>query len=87
MAYSFTDDGFFEIAKYTYFPNPKKPQCYTAQLTWQHGNYSLNDATGELNMTQFVADGRMQVYNPCNRDEDNNNVKPYVQCVAADQTV
>lgn len=87
MAYSFTDDGFFEVFKYSFFANPKDPKCYRAQLIWQHGNFTMNDATGELNLTQYVPDGRMQLYSPCMDKKGNNVVSPYVQCVAADQII
>ncbi|WFD33781.1 Subunit of the glycosylphosphatidylinositol transamidase complex-like protein [Malassezia cuniculi] len=77
QAYSFTSDGFWEQALYLYKANPVKPRCYTAQLIWQHGNYSINDATGELHLTPFEPDGRMQLYSPCNPDSGNNNVQSY----------
>ncbi|WVQ67133.1 uncharacterized protein L199_005328 [Kwoniella botswanensis] len=64
MAYSFTNDGFFEEAQYRYNSNATNPACIQAVLIWQHGTYSLED-DGSIILHPFSADGRVQVQDPC----------------------
>ncbi|WFD00286.1 amino-acid N-acetyltransferase [Malassezia yamatoensis] len=72
ISYSFTDDGFFEVAKFQYNSNCKaifsdnlaeKPGCFTAQLIWQHGTYVSNQST--ITMNPYKGDGAVQTLNPC----------------------
>jgi len=66
IAYSFTDDGYFETAWYRFQANASKPACPTAMLYWQHGTYTVN-SNGSLSMNPapFREDGRIQTENPC----------------------
>ncbi|GAA6005803.1 Rot1p [Rhodotorula paludigena] len=66
IAYSFTDDGYFESAQYRFNSNASRPDCPSALLTWQHGTYQLHN-NGSLTMTPapFAEDGRVQTENPC----------------------
>lgn len=86
IAYSFTDDGYFEEAQYrfnsngarTALLNPRCPQkltpsspasephCATAVVIWQHGKYYFHtNGSLTLDPAPFVADGRIQVQDPC----------------------
>ncbi|WWC94733.1 hypothetical protein V866_001581 [Kwoniella sp. B9012] len=64
MAYSFTNDGFFEEAQYRYNSNATNPACIQAVLIWQHGTYTLEN-DGSITLHPFSADGRVQVQDPC----------------------
>ncbi|BGP43657.1 Reversal of tor2 lethality [Rhodotorula kratochvilovae] len=66
IAYSFTDDGYFETAWYRFNANASKPACPTALLYWQHGTYQVH-SNGSLSMdpAPFREDGRIQTENPC----------------------
>ncbi|KWU45627.1 hypothetical protein RHOSPDRAFT_32935 [Rhodotorula sp. JG-1b] len=66
IAYSFTDDGYFETAQYRFQGNASHPGCPTAVIFWQHGTYQLH-ANGSLTMSPapFADDGRLQTQNPC----------------------
>lgn len=51
-----------------------------SQLIWQHGNYSKTD-DGELWLTPYEQDGRMQIYSPCAKGDGkkaNNKVQSYI---------
>ncbi|KAK1922045.1 chaperone for protein-folding within the ER, fungal-domain-containing protein [Papiliotrema laurentii] len=64
IAYSFTNDGFFEEAQYRYTSNGSNPSCIQATIFWQHGTYGLND-NGSITLYPFGPDGRIQVQDPC----------------------
>lgn len=64
ISYSFTNDGFFEEAKYQFTSNPTTNRCFKASLIWQHGTYALHP-NGSLTLTPFPADGSIQVLDPC----------------------
>ncbi|WVR07802.1 hypothetical protein IAU60_004845 [Kwoniella sp. DSM 27419] len=64
MAYSFTNDGYFEEAQYRYNANATNPACIQAVIIWQHGTYKLND-DGGITLYPFASDGRIQVQDPC----------------------
>ena len=72
ISYSFTDDGFFEVAKFQYDSNSKliisdiigeKPNCFVAKLIWQHGTYQSNATT--ITMNPYKGDGAVQTLSPC----------------------
>ncbi|KAK4701148.1 hypothetical protein P7C70_g5092, partial [Phenoliferia sp. Uapishka_3] len=66
IAYSFTDDGYFEEAQYRFNANASEPHCATAVVIWQHGKYYFhNNGSLTLDPEPFVADGRIQVQDPC----------------------
>ncbi|BFZ53728.1 Reversal of tor2 lethality [Savitreella phatthalungensis] len=65
VSYSFTNDGFFESAMYVITPNPATPQCPTASLMWQHGQYTISASDGALTMVPIVEDSRQLMSNPC----------------------
>ncbi|PWN44980.1 hypothetical protein IE81DRAFT_320574 [Ceraceosorus guamensis] len=64
IAYSFTNDGFFETSTYTYTSNSANNRCFRAALTWQHGSYTFNP-NGSISLTPFAPDGYVQVMDPC----------------------
>ncbi|GAA5930474.1 uncharacterized protein JCM15063_004816 [Sporobolomyces koalae] len=66
IAFSFTDDGYFEEAQYRFEANASHPQCSTAVVIWQHGKYYFhNNGSLTLDPSPFEADGRIQVQDPC----------------------
>jgi hypothetical protein len=67
IAYSFTDDGFYEEAYYRALSNPTNPQCPEGLMQWQHGTYS-KESNGSLVLTPFAVDGRQLLSSPCTGD-------------------
>jgi hypothetical protein len=63
VSYSFTDDGFYEIARYRFVSNGSEPTCITGVIGWVHGTYDLL-ANGSIIMTPF-GDGYQQIQDPC----------------------
>ncbi|GAC98944.1 hypothetical protein PHSY_006541 [Pseudozyma hubeiensis SY62] len=72
-AYSFTRDGFWEFAKYRVTPNPRKPQCITSQLIWQHGSYLLH-SNGTIQLYPIAREGAQLLTSSC--EEDGGNTRP-----------
>lgn len=64
ISYSFTDDGFFEEARYQFVSNPVTNRCFKASLIWQHGTYAFH-SNGSITLSPFPADGYIQVLDPC----------------------
>lgn len=64
QAYSFTQDGFFEMAKYRVTPNPRKPECIQSQLIWQHGSYLLH-RNGTLQLYPIAREGAQLLTSSC----------------------
>ncbi|KAG6909279.1 hypothetical protein DXG01_001223 [Tephrocybe rancida] len=81
VSYSFSDDGFYEIARYRFNGNGSEPTCITGVIGWVHGHYSLN-SNGSITMVP-LGDGYQQVQDPCaavsNFIEDYNITETYVQ--------
>ena len=50
--------------------------CYTLQLVWQHGNYTIHP-NNSITLDPFKADGLQQFTNTCNHDKD--RVEYYAQ--------
>lgn len=63
MSFSFTSDGFFEVAMYQVSSDSKDPKCATGALTFQHGTYNISGK--KLILTPFEDDGRQLVSEPC----------------------
>jgi len=63
ISYSFTDDGYFETARYRFNSNGTNPTCITGVLIWTHGTYALQ-TNGSIVLTPF-GDGYQQVQDPC----------------------
>jgi len=63
ISYSFSADGFYEIARYRFNGNGSQPSCITGVLNWVHGTYTLNP-NGSITTTPF-GDGFQQVQDPC----------------------
>ncbi|KAI0345548.1 hypothetical protein BDW22DRAFT_1325130 [Trametopsis cervina] len=63
ISFSFTNDGFFELAQYRIFGNGSQPNCLTAMMLWDHGRYTIL-ANGSI-VTQSFGDGYQQVQNAC----------------------
>lgn len=62
-SYSFTKDGHFEMAQFTYQTNPKDVHCFSASLVWQHGTYKY-DGTN-IYMSPYKGDGAIQTLGEC----------------------
>lgn len=67
ISYSFTGDGWYEVAYYRAIANPVNPACPSGILQWQHGNWVMN-ANGSLSLTPITVDGRQLLSEPCNYD-------------------
>ncbi|GBE85346.1 Protein rot1 [Sparassis crispa] len=63
VSYSFTDDGFYEIARYRFNGNGTQPTCIVGVINWCHGEYVLAP-NGSILMTPF-GDGFQQIQDPC----------------------
>jgi hypothetical protein len=63
LSYSFTNDGFYEIARYRFTSNGSDPTCITGVVVWVHGTYVL-EPNGSIVTTPF-GDGYQQVQDPC----------------------
>ncbi|ODV92266.1 hypothetical protein CANCADRAFT_851 [Tortispora caseinolytica NRRL Y-17796] len=64
MSFSFTDDGYWEMAIYAVTPNPQTPSCPSAALIFQHGTYEIA-SNYSLVLSPFQPDGRQLYSNPC----------------------
>ncbi|TFK27641.1 ROT1 protein [Coprinopsis marcescibilis] len=62
-SYSFTEDGYYEIARYRFNSNATDPRCIQGVMVWVHGEYTLN-SNGTITMDPFP-DGFQQVQDPC----------------------
>jgi len=80
ISYSFTTDGFYEIARYRFVSNATVPQCVTGVINWAHGNYTIQ-TNGSITMVPF-GDGYQQIQDPCaaqsNFVENYNDTELYV---------
>ncbi|KAF9259077.1 hypothetical protein L218DRAFT_963947 [Marasmius fiardii PR-910] len=78
-AYSFSDDGWFEISRYRMVSNASEPNCITAVMYWTHGKYEILP-NGTI-ITSPVGDGYQQIQDPCapisNMVENINNTEPF----------
>ncbi|KAL0960456.1 hypothetical protein HGRIS_005499 [Hohenbuehelia grisea] len=63
VSFSFSDDNFYEIARYRFNGNGSEPNCITAVIGWVHGTYEKL-ANGSIVLTPF-GDGYQQVQDPC----------------------
>ncbi|KAF7298763.1 hypothetical protein MIND_00823800 [Mycena indigotica] len=69
VGFSFSDDGWYELARYRYVANGSHPECIVGTLVWAHGNYNLLD-NGSIILNP-IGDGYQQVQSPCNKDNSN----------------
>ena len=85
-SYSFTEDGFFEVAKFQYNSNCKlidpddsaeHPNCFTAQLIWQHGTYVSNESS--ITMNPYKGDGAVQTLSPCQSKDKQVQMSVYAE--------
>ncbi|KAH9831406.1 chaperone for protein-folding within the ER, fungal-domain-containing protein [Rhodofomes roseus] len=63
VSFSFTEDGYFEIARYRFQSNGTQPSCITGVIDWSHGTYVLQP-NGSIT-TAPLGDGFMQVQDAC----------------------
>ncbi|KAF9235655.1 chaperone for protein-folding within the ER, fungal-domain-containing protein [Melanogaster broomeanus] len=68
LSYSFTDDGYYEIARYRMTGNGPSPNCITGVMNWCHGTYQLV-SNGSIIMTP-LGDGYQQIQDPCGAVSD-----------------
>ncbi|GAA5939642.1 uncharacterized protein JCM15063_005241 [Sporobolomyces koalae] len=65
-SFSFTEDGYFEQAQFTWNSNATHHNCIEAVVIWQHGNYTIhNNGSLTTDPSVFPGDGRIQVQNAC----------------------
>ncbi|KAF7334781.1 hypothetical protein MSAN_02364700 [Mycena sanguinolenta] len=69
VGYSFSDNGWYELARFRYVGNSSHPECIVGTVVWAHGNYDLLD-NGSIILTP-IGDGYQQVQSPCNKDNTN----------------
>lgn len=81
ISYSFTVDGYYEIARYRFNGNGSEPNCITGVMNWAHGTYDLQP-NGSITMQPFD-DGFQQIQDPCgavsNFIQDYNDTELYQQ--------
>ncbi|KZT12271.1 uncharacterized protein LAESUDRAFT_720223 [Laetiporus sulphureus 93-53] len=63
ISYSFTEDGYYEIARYRYNSNGSQPSCITGVMNWVHGTYDLL-SNGSI-VTYPFGDGYQQIQDGC----------------------
>jgi len=63
ISYSFTSDGYYEIARYRFTSNATKPKCITGVMNWVHGSYVVN-SNSSISLTPN-GDGYQQIQDPC----------------------
>ncbi|TFY80789.1 hypothetical protein EWM64_g3224 [Hericium alpestre] len=63
VAYSFSSDGYYEVARYRFNGNGSQPNCITGVINWVHGKYQLVD-NGSIILNPW-ADGYQQIQDPC----------------------
>lgn len=63
ISFSFTETGFYEIARYRMNGNGSAPQCITGVMNWVHGTFTYN-SNGSITMYPF-GDGFQQIQAPC----------------------
>ncbi|KAF8895239.1 chaperone for protein-folding within the ER, fungal-domain-containing protein, partial [Infundibulicybe gibba] len=73
ISYSFSADGFYEIARYRFNGNGSLPNCITGVIGWVHGHYILQQ-NGSITMTP-LGDGYQQIQDPC--AAVSNFIEPY----------
>ncbi|KAF7375087.1 Proteasome subunit [Mycena sanguinolenta] len=63
VGYAFSDDGWYEIARYRFASNASEPNCIIGTVVWVHGTYDLL-GNGSIVLTP-AGDGYQQVQAPC----------------------
>jgi len=63
ISYSFSDDGFYEIARYRFNANPTDPNCIQGVVNWVHGSHNIA-SNGSIILTPF-GDGFQQIQTRC----------------------
>ncbi|KAF2763131.1 hypothetical protein EJ05DRAFT_27094 [Pseudovirgaria hyperparasitica] len=64
ISYSFTEDGFYEVAFYRAIANPVDPACPKGIMQWQHGSF-VKEQNGSLILSPIKVDGRQLYSDPC----------------------
>lgn len=88
ISYSFTEDGYFEMAKVQYESNSMcdptytglKPECFEAKLIWQHGTYKSDAHT--IDMYPYKGDGAVQTINNCKDKNEKVQMQVYSEYVS-----
>ncbi|KAJ7502592.1 chaperone for protein-folding within the ER, fungal-domain-containing protein [Mycena galericulata] len=68
VGYSFSDDGWYEIARFRYVANASNPDCIVSTVIWAHGTYDLL-VNGSIILTP-LGDGYQQVQSACGDDSN-----------------
>lgn len=69
ISYSFTADGYFELALYRVASNSRNHSCATAVLQYQHGEYEIK-SNGSVFLYPYAVDGRQLLSDPCSNSEN-----------------
>jgi len=89
ISYSFTEDGYYEIARYRMYGNGSAPQCITGVMNWAHGTFQYV-TNGSLVMTPF-GDGFQQIQSPCSATsnflETYNDTELYLEWIIYQDSV
>ncbi|GAA5875491.1 hypothetical protein JCM8547_001681 [Rhodosporidiobolus lusitaniae] len=65
-SFSFTDDGYYERASFTWNSNATDHHCIEAVIIWEHGTYQvLSNGSITTDPSAFASDNRIQVQNAC----------------------
>ncbi|KAJ7090853.1 chaperone for protein-folding within the ER, fungal-domain-containing protein [Mycena belliarum] len=75
VGYAFSDDGWYELARYRFAANGSHPECIIGTVVWAHGHYDLLQ-NGSIVLTP-AGDGYQQVQSPCTKDHDSNFIQNY----------
>ncbi|KAI0251094.1 chaperone for protein-folding within the ER [Lactifluus subvellereus] len=68
VSYSFTETGFYEVARYRMYGNGSSPNCITGVMNWAHGTYTHN-SNGSMTLHPF-GDGFQQIQGACFANSD-----------------
>ncbi|KAJ7581222.1 ROT1 protein [Mycena floridula] len=63
ISYSFSDDWFYEVARYRFNSNATDPNCITGVVNWVHGSYQTL-GNGSIVLIP-MGDGYQQIQDPC----------------------
>ncbi|KAJ7466881.1 chaperone for protein-folding within the ER, fungal-domain-containing protein [Mycena latifolia] len=68
VGYSFSDDGWYELARYRFAANGSHPDCIIGTVIWAHGTYELFE-NGSIVLTP-AGDGYQQVQSHCSQNSN-----------------
>jgi len=63
QSFSFSKDGFYEVARYRFNSNASEPNCIVGVVNWAHGHFELL-SNGSI-LLYPLGDGYQQIQDPC----------------------